>query len=155
MNMGWIGVMSAVVAGMTALALLLADAGEPALAGVGLGLFLVAALCWCIGVLFQGAPAAVAAQARRDGGETPGWLAPLFAAIGWMEVTYVVGTAVAYVVLGAAMVESEFPAAWTGWASVAIAILTIAGVLVARSWVTFPELPLVVPVVVGVALFLT
>jgi multidrug transporter EmrE-like cation transporter len=66
-------------------------------------------------------------------------------------VTYVAGTAASYVILGAAMVDSEVPAAWAGWVAIVVGALTILGSVFTRGAVTFPELPLVVPIVIGVA----
>jgi hypothetical protein len=47
---------------------------------------------------------------------------------------------------------SGFPAAWTGWTSIVVGALAVAGAIAARPYVTCPELPLVVPVVIGVGL---
>jgi hypothetical protein len=151
MHVTWVVLLLVLAGGMTGAAFLLAGAGEPALAGIGIGLFLVAVICWLVGVVLQGAPGVIAAELRHERGETPGWLAPLFTVVGWTEVAYVVGTAAAYVVLGAAMVASETPSSWAGWLSIVLGGLTALANVVARDRATFPELPLAVPVVLGVA----
>jgi hypothetical protein len=147
----WVVLLLVLAGGMTGVASLLAGAGEPALAGIGGGLFLVSTVCWLFGVLLQGPPASIAAELRHESGATPDWLAPLFTVAGWTEVAYVAGTAAAYVVLGAAMVASGTPSSWAGWLSIALGGVTALAIVVARDKATFPELPLVVPVVLGVA----
>lgn len=155
MHVAWVVLLVVLAGGMTGIGFVLADAGEPALAGFGIGLFLVSIACWLVGVVLQGPPAAIAAELRRETGETPGWLAPLFTAVGWMEVAYVAGTAAAYVVLGAAIVASGTPSGWAGWLSIVLGGVTVLATMVARHRATFPELPLVVPVVLGVAFVVT
>ena len=154
MYAGWVAILAAAAGGLTAFALLLARAGEDALAGIGLGLFLIGALAWLQGVFLQAGPAVVAARIRRETGMTPGWLEPLWAAVGWAEPAYVVLTSAAYVVWGTAILESSFPASWAGWASAVVGGLSLAGMAVAQDRVTIPELPLLVPVLLGVALVL-
>lgn len=53
------------------------------------------------------------------------------------------------------MIDSGFPATWAGWVSAVVGAVSLAGLALARSLVTFPELPLLVPIVIGVALVLT
>ena len=150
----WIGILAVVVAGGTAFAALLADAGEEAPAVLALGAFLLGAFAWLVGILLQGGPVDVAARARRETGATPGWLRALTAAVGRAEVAYIVLASTAYLVWGTAMVDAGFPAVWAGWASIALAVLSLTGLVLAPSRMTFPELPLLVPVVVGIALVL-
>jgi hypothetical protein len=147
----WVVLLVVLAGGMAGAATLVSDAGEPALAGIGVGIFLVSVVAWLVGVLLQGPPAAIAARVLREEGRSPSWLEPLFTAVGWVEVTYVAGTAASYVILGAAMVDSEVPAAWAGWVAIVVGALTILGSVFTRGAVTFPELPLVVPIVIGVA----
>jgi hypothetical protein len=150
----WFAILAAATGGVTAFALLLARAGEDALAGIGLGLFLLGVLGWLGGIFLQAGPAVVAARIRRETGATPGWLEPLWAAVGWAEPAYIVLASGAYVVWGAAILESGFPSNWAGWVSVVVGGLALAGMAAARDRVTIPELPLLVPVVLGVALVL-
>jgi hypothetical protein len=151
LHVTWVVLLVVLAGGMAGVGIVLAGAGEPGLAGIGTGLFLVSVVCWLVGVVLQGPPAAIAADLRQATGETPEWLAPVFAVVGWTEVAYVTGTAAAYVVLGAAMLASGTPSAWAGWLSVALGAVTVIASVVARSKATFPELPLVVPVVLGIA----
>ena len=106
MHATWVVLLLVLAGGMTGVGFVLAGAGEPALAGIGIGLSLISIACWLVGVVLQGPPAAIAAELRHETGHTPGWLAPLFTVVGWTELAYVAGTAAAYVVLGAAMVGS-------------------------------------------------
>ena len=151
MHVAWVVLLLVLAGGMAGVGFVLAGAGEPVLAGIGTGLFLVSMVCWLVGVVLQGPPAALAAELRRETGETPGWLAPLFTVVGWTEVAYVAGTAAAYVVLGAAMLASGTPSEWAGWVTIVLGGVTVLATVIARHTVTFPELPLVVPVAVGVA----
>lgn len=150
----WVALLVVFAGGMTGACFVVARAGEEALAGIGLGVFLMSLVCWLLGVLLQGPPAALAARMRSEQGSTPHWLEPLFAAVGWAEATYVAGTSASYVILGTAIVATGVPATWAGWASIVVGVLGILGMLVAREWVTFPELPLVGPIVLGVAFLL-
>ena len=149
----WVALLLVAAGGMTGACFVVAGAGEEALAGIGLGVFLVSLVCWLFGVLLQGPPGALAASMRSEG-STPHWLEPLFTAVGWAEVTYVAGTSVSYVILGTAIVATGVPATWAGWASIVVGALGTLGVLVARERVTFPELPLVAPIILGVAFLL-
>ena len=149
---GWILILGVLAAGAAGLAALLAAAGEPALAGIGLGAFLVGVGGWLAGILLQGAPMHVATRVRRETGATPGWLEPLSTAAGLGEAAFVSLTALAYVVWGAAIVDGGFPGAWAGWVAVALGGASVAGVALAGERFTFPELPLLVPMVLGVAL---
>lgn len=151
LHVTWVVLLLVLAGGMTGAGFVLAGAGEPALAGIGTGLFLASLACWLVGVVLQGPPAAIAAELRHQIGETPGWLVPVFAVVGWMEVAYVAGTAAAYVVLGAAMVSSGTPSGWAGWQAIVFGGVTVLAIVAARHRATFPELPLVVPVVFGVA----
>ncbi|HYI74107.1 MAG TPA: hypothetical protein VEW90_02470 [Gaiellaceae bacterium] len=154
MHATWVVLLLVLAGGMTGVGFVLAGAGEPALAGIGIGLSLISIACWLVGVVLQGPPAAIAAELRHETGHTPGWLAPLFTVVGWTELAYVAGTAAAYVVLGAAMVGSGEPSGWAGWVSIVFGGVTILATVLARHAATFPELPLVVPVVLGVAFVL-
>ena len=154
MHAAWIPLLAVVTAGFVAFALLLAVAGENALAGIGLGLFLVGVLGWVVGVFLQASSGHVAARIRSETGVAPAWLEPVWAAIGWAEVSYVALAQGAYVVWGSAMVDSGFPAARAGWAAIVLGAASLVGIALAPRQLTFPELPLLVPIVVGVALLL-
>jgi hypothetical protein len=53
------------------------------------------------------------------------------------------------------MVNSGFPSPWAGWASIAIGGLSVVGVMIAHARLGFPQLPLLVPIVVGLALVIS
>lgn len=96
----WVGSWSLVgifllTGGLAALAYLLADAGEPVLAFVGLGIFLVAMIAWIFGLLFQTAGVSQAAKQRQETGETPSWIHPLWYAGYLSETAWVVGANIA------------------------------------------------------------
>ncbi len=146
----WIPMLAVATAGLTAFSLLLAQAGQGTLAGIGMGAFLLGALAWLTGVILQVALVSRAATVRRDTGTTPGWLQPFWSAGLWFEGGFILLSNLAYVAWGVAMVQSGFPAEWAGWASIALASLIVVSVLAARQG--FPHLGLFVTAVLGVAL---
>lgn len=153
----WIGVglilmLTAATAGLSAFSVLLGQKGEGALAAAALGSFLLGAFSFVAGIFLQFGPAEVAASSRRDTGTTPEWLAPMWTASTWAETAYIMLTGGAYVVWGSGMVTSGFPSVWAGWASIVIGGLSIVGVVIAPARLGFPQLPLLVPIVLGVAL---
>jgi hypothetical protein len=153
----WIGIglilmLAVATAGLSGFSVLLGEAGEGTLAGVALGSFLLGTFGFVVGICLQFGPSRVAARVRRETGATPGWLEPMWTAANWAEVTYIVLASLAYLAWGLAMVNTGFPATWAGWASIAIGGLSLIGVMIAPSRMVFPQLPLLVPMVVGVAL---
>jgi len=156
----WIGfglilMLAAATSGLSAFSVLLAQAGEGPIAAVALSSFLLGAFGFVAGIFLQFGPSEMAARVRRDTGTTPGWLEPMWTAATWAETTYIVLASFAHVVWGLAMVNSGFPSAWAGWASIAIGGLSVVGVMIAPARLGFPQLPLLVPVVVGLALVIS
>ena len=76
----------------------------------------------------------------------------MWAAANWAEVSYIVLSSLAYVVLGIAMFRAAFPATWAAWASVTIGTVSLIGMVGAPARFTFPQLPMLVPIVLGIAL---
>ncbi|HUF15114.1 MAG TPA: hypothetical protein VMQ46_04445 [Acidimicrobiia bacterium] len=153
----WIGtglilMIVAATAGLSAFSVLLGQAGEGIPAAVALGSFLLGAFGFVAGIFLQFGPSEIAARVRRDTGTTPGWLDPMWTAASWAETTYIILASLAYVAWGVGMVKSGLPSAWAGWASMAIGGLSVIGVMIAPSRLGFPQLPLLVPIVLGVAL---
>lgn len=156
----WIGIgmillLAAATAGLSAFSVLLGEAGEGPLAAVAIGSFLLGAFGFVAAIFIQFGPVEVAARVRRETGTTPGWLEPMWSAAGWAEITYIILASIAYVVWGLGMVSSGFPSAWAGWASIAIGGSSVVGVTIAPTRLGFPQLPLLVPIVVGVALVIS
>ncbi len=156
----WVGIgmillLAAATAGLSAFSVLLGQAGEETLAAIALGFFLLGAFGFVAAIFLQFGPVELAARVRRDTGATPGWLEPMWTASGWAETTYIILASLAYVVWGLGMVNSAFPSAWAGWASIAIGGLSVVGVMIAPARFGFPQLPLLVPIVVGVALVIS
>ena len=148
----WVAMLAVATAGVSAVGVLLGRSGEGILAAIALGLFFPGVVSMLATVFVLYGPVAVAAQARRDAGATPGWLEPMWAGANRAEVSYIVLTGLAYMVFGIAMMRSVLPATWAAWAAVAIGALSVVGVVVAPARVGFPQLPLVVPILVGFAL---
>ncbi len=153
----WVGSWSLVgiflmTGGLTALAYLLADAGEPVLAFVGLGIFLVAMIAWVFGLIFQTAGVSQAAKQRQESGETPLWIHPLWSAGYLSESAWVVGANIAYAVIGLAILNTGLLPGWAGWTAIALGVLIPVGVAITKTG--FPQLADLAPLVIGVAAIL-
>lgn len=140
-----------VTGGATGLAFLLADGAGP-LPWLALGVYLVAATAWLVGTTFQAAGVWRAAQERRDRGATPSWIHPLWLSGYVMEGIWVIVANLAYVAFGAAILSSGLLPGWAGWAAIGLGAAIPAAVLITRNG--FPQLSLVVPFVLGMALLI-
>lgn len=138
--------------GLAGLTHLLAESGEGVLAYVALGGYLVALFSWFFGVIIQAAGVSHAADQRKKAGATPSWIHPFWTAGYLAEAVWVIGTSLAYVVLGVAILQSGLIAPWSGWAAVGLGIVIPVAVLLARTG--FPQLGYFVPFVVGIALII-
>jgi hypothetical protein len=149
----WVGTVAAVAAGMTGLTVVLVDAGAGVVAGLALGGFLVTTTGWLIGVIAQTVGAGQGAKERRETGDTPGWLPPVWMAAWWSELTWVVVSNLALVVWGFAILDSGAVARWAGWTFIGIGAVVVLAVAWLRD--VFPQLALLGPIVAGVALVLS
>lgn len=150
----WVGSWSLVgifllTGGLAALAYLLADAGEPVLAFVGLGIYLVAMIGWVFGLLLQTAGVSQAAKQRKETGETPSWIHPLWSAGELSEGGWLVGANIAYAVIGLAILNTGLLPGWAGWTAIALGVLIPVGVAITKFG--FPQLADLAPLVIGVA----
>ena len=148
----WIAMLAVATAGIGAFGVLLGRGGEGILAAVGLGLFFLGVVSMLAAASTLFGSVGVAAQARRDAEQTPAWLEPMWTAANWSEAVYIVVTGLAYVVFGIGMLRAGLPAAWAVWASVAIGAVSVVGMIASPARFGFPQLPLVVPIVLGFAL---
>lgn len=148
----WLAMLAVATAGIGAFGVLLGGSGEGILAAVGLGLFFLGVVGMLAAASTLFGSVAVAARTRRDAGTTPAWLEPMWTAANWSEAVYIVLTGLAYVVFGIGMFRAGFSAAWAAWASVAIGVVSVVGMLASPARFGFPQLPLVVPIVLGLAL---
>ena len=135
--------------GVFGLGYLVADAGEPVLASVAVGGFAVAALAWVNGQIVQAASVSEAAKQRSETGVTPGWLHASWNGAFVAELSWLVGANLAYAVMGAAILRTDFVADWAGWVALIGGVLIAIGVLVAREG--FPQLGYLPPAVIGIA----
>lgn len=149
----WVATVAAAAAGMTGLTMVLVDAGSGVVAGLALGGFLVTTTGWLIGVIVQTVGAGVAARERRETGDTPGWIHPAWTAAWWSELTWVVVSNLALVVWGFAILDSGGVARWAGWTLIGVGAVVVLAVAWLRD--VFPQLALLGPIVVGVALVLS
>ena len=94
-----------------------------------------------------------AARERDTTGETPTWLEGLWNGAWWAELTYVLAANVAFVAWGVGILEVGYPARWMGWTMVVFGSLTVAWAAATRS--VFPQLGLLLPFVLGIALVLS
>lgn len=152
MGAAWLPLLTFVSAGMTGFAFQLAARDTGVVAFAALGGFLIGTFAWLIGVIIQTIAMRTAAQIRRETGTTPDWLAAAWTSAWWSELTFVVSANVAFIAWGIIMLDTGFPATWMGWTAIILGALAIAMVVFARE--AFPQLGVVVPVVLGVALVL-
>ena len=94
----------------------------------------------------------VAAESHSSSEHAPDWLETVWKFGTHIELALIAAANAAYFLLGVAMIDSSFPAAWAGWATVAISAVTITWIVVSDLW--FQHLILTVPLVLGVALLL-
>ena len=140
----------AMTAGIAGFTWLLVDGGEPVLAAVAVGAYLVALIPWLFGLTFQTAGVARAARSRGETGRTPDWLQPLWDTAYLGEIIWIVGSNLAHAVFGLALVQTGLVVAWVGWAGFALALVIIAAVAVFKDG--FPQLGALVPLFFGIAL---
>lgn len=142
--------MFAVTAGTLGITYLLAEAGRPLVAYVGFGGYLVAMAAWVFGLVTQAAMVPRAATQRFESGGTPAWIQGLWDAAYLAEGVWVIGANLAYVIIGVALLQSDLVAAWAGWAAIGVGAAIAVTVVLVRDG--FPQLSLIVPLVVGIAL---
>jgi hypothetical protein len=148
MGIVWMAMLAVVAGGMVGLAAIL----DETLGWVALGVFLVGVAAWLVGVTLQAAGVAVAAAERVDTGSTPGWVHPLWA-VGWMcELSWVIAANAASIGFGIAIVGGDVLAAWAGWVAIVAGGHLAIGVAITRY--AFPQMGLLVPIVLGVALLI-
>ena len=63
-------------------------------------------------------------------------------------------TGIGYIAWGAAILDSGFPADWAGSVAVVLGGASVAAVALVPARATIPEVPLVLPIVLGIALVL-
>ena len=149
LGIAWVGMLAVTLGGMAGLAWLLEDE----LAWIGFGALVVAVTAWYVGVTIQTAGLAVAAGQYAEEQVTPSWVHPLWYT-GWMcELSWVFVANVAYVAFGVAILQGDVLAAWAGWAAIGVGGVIVAAAVVFSNQ-AFPQLGLLVPLVLGVALLL-
>lgn len=131
---------------------LLADGGEPVLAYVALGGFVISVLSWAFGVTIQAAAVSEASKQRTEAGVTPEWIHPFWNAAFLLEVVWIVGSNIAYSLVGVAILQTGVVADWAGWVALIAGAVTAVVVLVVRDG--FPQLGILVPAVIGIALLI-
>ena len=138
--------------GFASLASLLGEAGEPALAFSGLGIYLVAMAAWMFGLAVSYAAMAEAAKQKAESGGTPSWVAPLGRSGYVAEATWVIAANFAYVFAGAAVLATGLLPAWAGWSVVGIGAAL--ALVVSLTRYAFPQMSDLAPLVLGVAAIL-
>ena len=151
-GLSWVPTVALMLGGLAAFTHQLGSTGSDAWAWVALGIYLVGAIAWLLGVLLQTTVGAAAAQIRAATGVTPEWLAGIWGLAWWCEVSFVVLANVAAVLWGVAILETGYPSAWMGWTAIGIGAVILAGAAVTRD--VFPHLGIAMPLVTGVALLL-
>lgn len=141
-----------VTGGVGGLTYLLDDAGEPVLAYVAFGGYLIAVVAWIFGLMIQAAAVSQASKQRTKTQETPSWIHPFWEAGYFAEGVWVIGANLAYAVIGVALLQSDLVGAWAGWVSLVGGLVVAIGVLATKAG--FPQLSLLIPTVIGIALLI-
>lgn len=131
---------------------LLVDGGEPVLAYVALGGFVIPVLGWVLGVAIQGAAVSEASKQRAESGDTPEWIHPFWNTAFLLEVFWIVGSNLAFSLIGVAILQTGVVADWAGWVALIGGAVTAVVVLVLRNG--FPQLGILIPAVIGIALLI-
>ena len=149
----WPPILVLACAGMSAFSIQLWDAGAGTWSLLALGAYLLGSFAWLVGILVQMPVVLNAARVRAETGRTPDWLEGLWQAAWWAELTYVLTANAAVVVWGVGMLDAGYPARWIAWTMIVGGAVTLAGVAAARD--VFPQLGVLLPVVLGVALVIS
>jgi hypothetical protein len=152
MGVVWLPILTLSVAGLTAFSHQLASVEAGTLAYLALGAFGFGAVAWMIGSLVQTSAVRRAAELRAAEGTTPGWLDAAWNLAWWAELTYIVAANLAFVAWGIAILDAGFPAMWMGWTAIIGGVIALMLVAFARQ--AFPQLGVLVPIALGVALVL-
>ena len=136
--------------GVFGLTSLLVVGGEPVLANVALGGFVISALSWVLGVTLQAAPVSEASQRRAERGVTSEWIHPFWNASFLLEIVWIVGSNIAFSLLGVAILQTGVVAEWAGWVALIAGAVIAVVVLVIREG--FPQLGFLIPALIGVTL---
>jgi hypothetical protein len=139
----------AMTAGLSGLTYLISVEGELVLACVSFGAYLVALFAWVLGLISQTATIPRAASQRAETGETSSWIHAFWDAGYLAEGVWIIGTNLAYAVMGLAVLQSGLVGAWAGWAALGVGILIPAAVVATRYG--FPEMSLLVLFILGIA----
>ena len=153
MGVAWLPILALTVAAMTAFSYQLASLDAGTLGYLALGAFLFGAFAWLVGVLVQTTSMRRAAAIRAATGVTPDWLEAAWSAAWWSELTFVAAANVAFIVWGVAILDTGFPADWMGWAAIGLGVAALLMVGFARE--AFPQLGVIVPIILGVALLVS
>lgn len=138
--------------GVFGLVSLLAEGGEATLSYVALGGFVLALSVWVLGLVVQTSSISVAASQRADSGDTPAWIHPFWQSGYLAEGVWIIGTNLSYVVIGIAILESGLVADWAGWLAIIGGALIPVVVVFTRNG--FPQLGMLIPAALGVALLI-
>ena len=136
-------------AGVLGLTSLLNEAGGSPVASVGLGVYLIAVFAWVFGLIIQAASVSQAATQRTETQHTPSWIHPFWQAGHVAEGAWIIGSNLAYAVLGIAVLQTGLLPPWAGWTSLIGGTTLALAVLATRAG--FPQLAILVPAVIGLA----
>jgi hypothetical protein len=139
-------------AGMFGLTGLLNAAGGATVPFVALGGYVIAVFAWVFGLIVQASAMSIAATQRTESKQTPSWIHPLWQAGYVAEAVWIIGANVAYVGFGVAILQTNILAPWTGWAVAAGGVLIAGAVVIFRAG--FPQLAILIPAFLGVALII-
>jgi len=136
--------------GIAGLGVELEDTGGRLFARLATTIYLLSAVCWLVLVAFRSQVGVWASQEVVRTGVMPAFYEGLSSGLQALFMTYTVLAIVALALVGAALVQARFPAAWIGWFTIAYSLAELAMLVVTRDLA--PLFNFVPPFVLGVSL---
>ncbi len=148
-----IGAVAITIAGLGALARLLADSGELVYGTVGFVLFAVGGTLWLVAVAWRLTALVMAARETEQTGTIPGGTEGWSEWFGVLHSIHLLTAYVSWTFLGSAVVSSEMVAEWLGWLGVGLGVGGAAGYAAFKGGPFAPPiLAHLYPFILGIAL---
>ena len=141
------------IAGLGALARLLADSGELVYGTVGFVLFAVGGIVWLVAVAWRLTVLVVASRRAEQTGVVPGDIEGWSEWFGVLHTVHLLSAYVSWTFLGSAVVSSGLVPEWLGWLGVGLGVSGVAGYIALKGGPFAPPfLAHLYPFVLGIAL---
>ena len=141
------------IAGLGALALLLADSREPVYGSVGFALFAVGGIVWLVAVAWRLTALVVASRVTEQTGTVPEDIEGWSEWFGVLHSIHLLSAYVSWTFLGSGVVSSEIVPQWLGWLGVGLGVAGAVGYSVLKGGPFAPPfLAHLYPFILGIAL---